>query len=262
MEIQIFENSEFGQIRTVRGEMGEPWFVGKDVAEVLGYSNTRKALMDHVEDEDKTDGVTIRDAIGRNQNPILINESGLYSLILASKLEKAKEFKHWVTAVVLPQIRRTGGYIPFNQEEEEDENSLMARALLIAQKTIEMKNSLLEEQKPLVKFAEAVTGCDDAILVRQLAKLITQNGYEIGERRLFVWLKANGYLFKKDGDHSPRQKWVEKGLFTTSVSIIQTHHGAIERITTKVTGKGQKYFVNGFLTGAFKAGNEDLAEMM
>lgn len=108
-ELKVFENSTFGQVRTVEID-GEPWFVGKDVAEALGYSNTRKALADHVDGEDKTDGVTIRDSIGREQKPVIINESGLYCLILSSKLPGAKEFKRWVTSEVIPSIRKTGGY--------------------------------------------------------------------------------------------------------------------------------------------------------
>ena len=111
-EIQIFKNERFGEIRTTTAENGEVLFVGKDVAKVLGYINTRKALLDHVDQEDKVDGVTIRDSIGRDQKAVLINESGLYSLVLSSKLPQAKAFKRWVTSEVLPQIRRTGGYIP------------------------------------------------------------------------------------------------------------------------------------------------------
>lgn len=112
-EVQIFDNKEFGQVRTVTID-GEPWFVGKDVAKILGYSNTRKALVDHVDEEDKTDGVTIRDSIGREQNPVCINESGLYSLILSSKMPNAKKFKHWVTCEVLPAIRKHGIYATDN----------------------------------------------------------------------------------------------------------------------------------------------------
>lgn len=108
-QLEIFKNREFGEIRTVTID-GEPWFIGKDVAEILGYSNSRKAILDHVDDEDKTDGVTIRDAIGREQAAVAINESGLYALIFGSKLASAKRFKHWVTSEILPQIRKTGSY--------------------------------------------------------------------------------------------------------------------------------------------------------
>ena len=223
---------------------GEPWFVGKDVASVLGYRLARKALYDHVEDDDKK-GVPIQNPLGGKQEMTIINESGLYVLILSSKLPQAKEFKRWVTNEVLPQIRKTGGYIPLN--DCEDSGEIMARALMIAQRTIEQKDALLEMQKPKVRFAEAVTGSDGSILIGELAKLITQNGYEIGRTRLFDWLRRNGYLFKNSTE--PIQKWVEKGLFETKVSIIHTHHGEHEVLTTKVTGKGQRYFIDVFLSG-------------
>ena len=242
MEIQIFKNERFGEVRTTVIN-GEPWFVGKDVAEMLGYRLARKALYDHVEDDDKK-GVPIQNPLGGKQEMTIINESGLYSLILSSKLPQAKEFKRWVTNEVLPQIRKTGGYIPLN--DCEDTGEIMARALMIAQRTIEQKDALLEMQKPKVRFAEAVTGSDDSILIGELAKLITQNGYEIGRTRLFDWLRRNGYIFKNSTE--PIQKWVEKGLFETKVSIIHTHHGEHEVLTTKVTGKGQRYFIDVFLS--------------
>ena len=241
MEIQIFKHEKFGNIRTINKD-GEPWFVGKDVAEVLGYADTRKAIRMHVDDDDK--GGDILSTPGGRQQITIINESGLYSLILSSKLPQAKEFKRWVTNEVLPQIRKTGGYIPLN--DCEDTGEIMARALMIAQRTIEQKDALLEMQKPKVRFAEAVTGSDDSILIGELAKLITQNGYEIGRTRLFDWLRRNGYLFKNSTE--PIQKWVEKGLFETKVSIIHTHHGEHEVLTTKVTGKGQRYFIDVFLS--------------
>ena len=241
MEIQIFKHEKFGDIRTIN-KNGEPWFVGKDVAEVLGYADTRKAIRMHVDDDDK--GGDILSTPGGRQQITIINESGLYSLILSSKLPQAKEFKRWVTNEVLPQIRKTGGYIPLN--DCEDSGEIMARALMIAQRTIEQKDALLEMQKPKVRFAEAVTGSDDSILISELAKLITQNGYEIGRTRLFDWLRRNGYIFKNSTE--PIQKWVEKGLFETKVSIIHTHHGEHEVLTTKVTGKGQRYFIDVFLS--------------
>ena len=241
MEIQIFKHEKFGNIRTIN-KNGEPWFVGKDVAEVLGYADTRKAIRMHVDDDDK--GGDILSTPGGRQQITIINESGLYSLILSSKLPQAKEFKRWVTNEVLPQIRKTGGYIPLN--DCEDTGEIMARALMIAQRTIEQKDALLEMQKPKVRFAEAVTGSDDSILIGELAKLITQNGYEIGRTRLFDWLRRNGYIFKNSTE--PIQKWVEKGLFETKVSIIHTHHGEHEVLTTKVTGKGQRYFIDVFLS--------------
>ena len=244
MEIQVFKNDRFGEVRTMVIN-DEPWFVGKDVASVLGYVFPRRALYNHVDEEDKTTVLIQHPGSNYKSKTMFINESGLYSLILSSKLPQAKEFKRWVTNEVLPQIRKTGGYIPLN--DCEDGADIMARALMIAQRTIEQKDALLEMQKPKVRFAEAVTGSDGSILIGELAKLITQNGYEIGRTRLFDWLRRNGYLFKNSTE--PIQKWVEKGIFETKVSIIHTHHGEHEVLTTKVTGKGQRYFIDVFLSG-------------
>lgn len=254
MEIKIFECEEFGKIRTML-KNGDPWFVGKDVATILGYAKPENAVASHVDAEDKT--TTLIQGTGSNYKSkvVIINESGLYALVLSSKLPQAREFKHWITAVVLPQIRKTGGYIPLRGDDGlmmKDEE-IMARALLIMKRTIEQKEHLIEEQKPKVAFADAVTACDDSILIRDLAKLITQNGVNIGQGRLFYWLRLHGYLFQNET--RPIQKWVEKGLFDTSITLIHTHHGTKERCTTKVTGKGQKYFVTGFLTGKFHAEN-------
>ena len=242
-EIQIFNNKEFGNIRTVNID-GEPWFVGKDVANALGYSNNRKAISDHVGEEDKRDGVTIRDSIGREQNPILINESGMYSLIFGSKLESAKRFKHWVTSEVLPAIRKTGSYQSVPQGKE-----LLALAVLEAQKTIEEQNHKIKEMQPKAIFADAVSASETSILVGDLAKLICQNGYQIGQKRLFEWLRQNGYLMKCGSSRSmPTQRYLEQGLFEVKESNVQNPDGSI-RITrtTKITGRGQLYFVNKFL---------------
>lgn len=242
-EIQIFNNKEFGSIRTVNID-GEPWFVGKDVANALGYSNNRKAISDHVGEEDKRDGVTIRDSIGREQNPILINESGMYSLIFGSKLESAKRFKRWVTSEVLPEIRKTGSYQSVPQGKE-----LLALAVLEAQKTIEEQNHKIKEMQPKAIFADAVSASETSILVGDLAKLICQNGYQIGQKRLFEWLRQNGYLMKCGSSRNmPTQRYLEQGLFEVKESNVQNPDGSI-RITrtTKITGRGQLYFVNKFL---------------
>lgn len=244
-EIQIFNNKEFGNIRTVNID-GEPWFVGKDVANALGYSNNRKAISDHVGEEDKRDGVTIRDSIGREQNPILINESGMYSLIFGSKLESAKRFKHWVTSEVLPAIRKTGSYQSVPQGKE-----LLALAVLEAQKTIEEQNHKIKEMQPKAIFADAVSASETSILVGDLAKLICQNGYQIGQKRLFEWMRQNGYLMKCGSSRNmPTQRYLEQGLFEVKESNVQNPDGSI-RITrtTKITGRGQLYFVNKFLGG-------------
>lgn len=257
MEVQKFIHPEFGEIRTMTMADGQVGFVGKDVAEVLGYSNASKAVMVHVDEDDKVS--LMMEARSQNGNlsctkTTFINESGLYSLILSSKLPQAREFKHWVTSEVLPQIRRTGGYIPVR--EEDDEKTILCKALMIYRRTIDEKEALIEQQKPLVQFAKAVTASNDSILIRDLAKLLTQNGVKIGQARLFYWLRLHGYLFQRET--RPIQKWVEQGLFDTNVSLVETHHGTKERITTKVTGKGQRYFIDGFVSGKFKAENNDL----
>ena len=180
-------------------------------------------------------------------NTTFINESGLYALILSSKLPQAREFKRWVTAEVLPQIRRTGGYIPIRQED--GEKTILCKAVEILRRTLEQREELIEEQRPKVEFAEAMTSASGSILIRDLAKQLTQNGVPIGQKRLFAWLRRKGYLFQRET--RPIQRWVEQGLFDTSVTLVQTHHGTQERCTTKVTGKGQEYFVAGFLSGRF-----------
>lgn len=250
-EIQIFNNKEFGNIRTVNID-GEPWFVGKDVAEALGYSNSRKALADHVHYDDK--GVTKCDTLGGKQDLTVINESGLYALIFGSKLESAKRFKHWVTSEVLPAIYHNGGYI--QGQENLSDTELMAKAILVAQKTIEQKNQIIEQQKekieqdrPKTIFADAVSASETSILVGDLAKLICQNGYQIGQKRLFEWLRQNGYLMKCGSSRNmPTQRYLEQGLFEVKESNVQNPDGSI-RITrtTKITGRGQLYFVNKFL---------------
>jgi len=254
MEIKIFENPVCGTCRTLVGEDGEILFVASDVAKCMGYSHTPH--MTRMLDEEEK-GVRLVDTPSGKQTVTIITESGFYHAALKSRVEKAKLFRRWVTSEVIPQIRKTGGYIPITPSDasggEMGDTEILSRALLIAQKTIELKNGLLEAQKPKVMFAEAVTAQDDSILIRDLAKLITQNGINIGQGRMFYWLRANGYLFQRET--RPIQKWVEEGLFETNITLINTHHGTKERCTTKVTGKGQQYFVNGFLTGKFSAEN-------
>lgn len=241
-ELLIFENPAFGQVRFYKGEGDEVFFCAVDVCRALGYGNSREALRKHVEEDDVTKRDTI-DSMGRKQYTSFINESGLYALVFASKLPKAREFKHWVTSVVLPQIRKTGGYIPVSRED--DEKTILCKALLIYKRTIEEKDAMIEEQKPKVMFADAVTSQDDSILISEMAKILTQNGYEIGRTRFFRWLREHGYIFKHSTE--PIQKWVERGIFDTHVTIINTNHGQRESVTTKVTGKGQQYFINLFI---------------
>lgn len=249
-DLKIYENKEFGEIRTVVKD-GEPWFVGKDVAEILGYSNPRKAVIDHVDEEDKMDGVTIRDSIGRKQIPVLINESGLYSLILSSKQPNAKKFKKWVTSEVLPSIRKNGGYIAGQETMSDDE--LMARALQVAQNKILEKDKQIETMKPKAIFADAVAASHTSILVGELAKILKQNGINIGQNRLYEWLRENGYLIKgnkRTDRNAPTQRSMDMGLFEVKISTVINSDGSVrETRTTKVTGKGQQYFINKFLAG-------------
>jgi anti-repressor protein len=228
----------------------EPWFVGKDVAEILGYSNTRKAVADHVDNEDKTDGVTIYDSIGREQNPVCINESGLYSLILSSKLPSAKKFKKWVTSEVLPAIRKHGVYAI----DELLENPDIAIEAFSALKAEREKNKLLREDnarmKPKEIFADAVATSHTSILIGDLAKILRQNGIETGQKRLFAWLREKGYLIKRNGTdyNMPTQRAMEQGLFEVKESTVNNPDGSVRvNRTTKVTGKGQQYFINKFL---------------
>lgn len=245
-QIKVFENSEFGAIRTVTDRVNSVWFCGSDVAKALGYERGAKAVADHVDSEDKHD-VPIRDSIGRMQNTAFINESGLYSLVLSSRLPTAKKFKRWVTSEVLPLIRKNGGYIAGQENMSDDE--LMAKALLVAQNKIAERDKQIERMKPKEIFADAVSASKDAILIGDLAKLISQNGYRIGQNRLFDWLRNNGYLIKSGSSRNrPMQRYVEQGLFEVKETAINMPNGNVRTaLTTKVSGKGQQYFVNKFL---------------
>lgn len=246
--LQIFENEEFGEVRTVTID-NEPWFVGKDVATALGYKDTSDALKKHVSEDDKRilkpgEMPTLKMS---NYGTYIINESGLYALIFGSKLASAKRFKHWVTSEVLPAIRKTGGY----QMQTPHGKELLALAVLEAQKTIEEKNAQIERMRPKEIFADAVATSKQSILIGQLAKLICQNGHEIGQQRLFRWMRDNGYLMKTGSNYNiPMQRYVEQGLFEIKESSVANPDGST-RITrtTKVTGKGQLYFINKFLKG-------------
>lgn len=238
--VQIFQNNEFGNIRTVTID-GNPWFVGKDVANALGYTNPQKAVRDHVTLEDR--GVNEMGTPSGTQQMTVINESGLYSLVLSSKLESAKRFKHWVTSEVLPTLRKTGSYgMPQGKE-------LLALAVIEAQKTIEEKDKEIERMRPKEVFADAVASSKDSILIGELAKLICQNGYSVGQNRLFTWMRDNGYLMVQGASRNiPKQRYVEQGLFEIKESSIANPDGSVRLIkTTKVTAKGQQYFIQKFL---------------
>ena len=250
-EIKIFENEEFGSVRTMEIN-GVPYFVGKDVAEILGYSRPDHAITAHVDDEDKL--MYQIDTSGQSRNMFIINESGLYSLILSSKLPNAKKFKHWVTSEVLPSIRKHGAYMTDSTLEQALTSPDFLIKLATELKTEKEKRQALEvqaeENKPKVLFADAVSVSNTSILVGDLAKIIKQNGVNIGANRLFAWLRDNGYLIKRKGNdyNMPTQYSMDLKLFEVKETVI-THsdgHTSISK-TPKVTGKGQQYFINKFL---------------
>lgn len=219
--MQIFKNDEFGQIRTVVIE-NEPYFVGKDVAGVLGYSNSRKALADHVDDEDK--GVTKCDTLGGKQDLQVINESGIYSLVFGSKLPTAKKFKRWVTHEVLPSIRKTGTYgIPQNYAEALQLAADQAKQLL--------------EQKPKVEFFDAVAESKDAIEIASVAKVL--NVPRVGRNKLFEFLRNHKVLMR---NNQPYQKYVDCGYFRIIEQKYERANGeTCINIKTLVYQKGVKY---------------------
>ena len=257
-ELQIFNSPEFGQIRTIeRG--GEPWFVGKDVAEALGYANARNAVPDHVDDEDKLR--TQIEYAGQKREVTLINESGLYSLVLSSKLPGAKQFKRWITSEVIPSIRKHDAYMTPDKLEEvllsPDTLIQLAQNLKNEQEKRKALQEQVEAQRPAVLFAGAVETSKSSILIGELAKILKQNGVKIGPIRLFEWMRQNGYVIRRNGSdyNMPTQRAMEMGLFEIKeTSIVHADgHTSISK-TPKVTGKGQVYFVDLFLSG--KAGKE------
>lgn len=251
-ELHIFKNKEFGEVRTVTID-NEPWFVGKDVTEALGYQNGSRDINIHVSEEDRKILTAQNYQNGTfeipNRGLTIINESGLYALIFGSKLESAKRFKHWVTSEVLPTIRKNGGY----QMQAPQGKELLALAVLEAQKTIEEQIAQIEEMKPHAVLGQAITTANTSILVGDLAKILKQNGIEIGAKRLFQWMRENGYLIKRKGTdwNLPTQRSMEMELFEIKESVHIDGNGCnkITR-TPKVTGKGQEYFINKFLEGA------------
>ena len=242
-ELQTFSSPEFGEVRTVVIG-GEPWFVAADVCRALAIGNPSMAL-DRLDDDERT-LISIEGA--SNGKPVNgVNEPGLYSLVLGSRKPEAKAFKRWITHEVIPAIRKTGGYhIPQSPEEQ------MAQGLLAAQKLLAEKDKRIEEMRPKEIFADAVSVSKTDILIGDLAKLIKQNGHDIGQKRLFSWLREKGYLIKRKGLdwNMPTQKAMELKLFRVKETVV-THsdgHTPISK-TPKVTGKGQVYFVNKFLHG-------------
>ncbi|MEE6638585.1 phage antirepressor [Limosilactobacillus pontis] len=253
-EPQLF-NFHGQNVRTVTIN-NDPYFVGKDVATILGYKKPENAIANHVEDEDKT--TTLIQGTGSNykSKSVIINESGLYSLILSSKLPTAREFKHWVTSEVLPAIRKHGAYMTDEKAFNVIHNANgLADLLQQAADQLMAKDVQIAEMKPKALFADAVSTSNTSILIGQLAKILKQNGVDTGQNRLFAWMRANGYLGKRgDSYNKPTQKSMELGLMEVKERTVNNPDGSIRvTITTKITGKGQQYFIDKLLKEAKEA---------
>lgn len=245
-ELEIFKNEEFGEIRTITIN-NEPWFVGKDITNILGYQNGSRDINRHVDEDDR--GSTEMVSPSGVQKTTIINESGLYSLILSSKLPTAKKFKHWVTSEVLPTIRKHGAYMTDEKAFDVLHNAGgLADLLQQAAEQLKQKDVQIERMKPKALFADAVASSKNSILIGELSKIIKANGYDIGQRRLFSWMRDNGYLMKSgEAYNQPTQKSMDLGLMEIKKSTINNPDGSIRTTTTtKITGKGQVYFVNKF----------------
>ena len=248
-ELQIFENKDFGKVRTVTLN-GAPCFVAADICRALDIANSRDAVK-RLDDDER--GVVSTDTLGGVQEMTVVNESGLYSLVLGSRKPEAKQFKRWITHEVIPTIRKTGGYV--NNDDlfvntylpnADDTTKALFRSTL---ETIRTQNAKLEEYKPKAIFADAVSASKSSILVGELAKILQQNGVAIGQNRLFAWLRNNGYLCCYGERYNmPTQRSMEMSLFEIKETTINNPDGSIRvSRTVKVTGKGQQYFINKFL---------------
>lgn len=254
-EIQTFDFDGSG-IRTLTID-DEPYFVGKDVAQVLGYERTNKAIVDHVDEEDRqmVDGKTQSHfgiELGQ-RGGWLVNESGLYSLILGSKMPSAKRFKRWVTSEVLPALRKHGVYANAQTAEKliNDPDFLIRTFQALkeereARRQLEIQNA---QMKPKALFAEAVETASTSILIGDMAKLLKQNGIQMGQKRLFAWLRTNSWLMKSgESRNMPTQRAMEKGYFEIKERTIQNPDGSVRITKTpKVTGKGQVWLINEFM---------------
>lgn len=248
MDIKIFANPNFGDIRIAVNEKGEPLFCLSDVCKALELANpsqvkTRLDSSNLISVEVTTKSANRHGEFTRTTSMTYIGEANLYRCIFQSKKEEAKAFQDWVFGEVLPQIRKTGGYIPVSAED--DEKTLLAKALGIMKRTLEEKERLIEEQRPMAELGKQVSGSDENIMVGEMAKILYENGIEIGRRRLFKWLRENGYIFKQSRE--PMQKWIERGIMAVKECWISTDHGMELAVTPMITGKGQQHFLQIFL---------------
>lgn len=241
--VKQFDNPEFGELRVVKTSNEDLWFVANDVIKILGLDRTALRKLD--EDEKGVDSIHTP---GGNQPMNVISEAGFYKLVLRSRKPEAKAFQRWVTHEVLPAIRQDGGYMVPRDETPEQ---TMARAVLIAQQTIERQKARIAELEPKALFADAVAASDGTCLIGELAKMLRQNGVQIGQNRLFERLRDEGYLGKTGSNKNvPTQRAMDMGLFRIKETAI-THsdgHVTVSR-TPKVTGKGQRYFIERYCKG-------------
>ena len=247
-ELQIFKNAEFGEVRVVEHE-GQPWFVASDVAKALGYENPSRDVQRHCK---KVNKFSHTDSVGTPYN--IITESDVYRLVMRSNLPKAIEFQDWICEEVIPSLRKTGGYMLTKADDTPE--AIMARAVLVAQDTIERLKShaaklesRVEEMRPKELFADSVSASESSILVGQLAALLKQNGVNIGQNRLFERLRNDGFLIKfGERRNCPTQRALDMGLFELKERTVNNPDGTVRiTLTTKVTGKGQVYFVNRYI---------------
>ena len=238
-EIQTFKHEQFGEIRTMVDEKGEPWFVGKDVARRLGYINPEKALRVHVDDEDK--GVNEMGTPGGTQKVTFINESGLYSLVLASKLPQAKAFKRWVTSEVLPQIRKTGGYMPLKDQDGQELSDLeiMCRAMEIMQKSIEQKEQLIADLQPKADYVDEVLDSVDCLTMTQVAKGLGMTVHDLTTRLL-----QDGIIYEQSGQYMLYAPYARRGLATCRTHTHRDLMGTVHTHTYLVWTERGKQFIH------------------
>lgn len=248
-ELQIFKNNEFGEIRTVT-KNNEPWFIATDVCSALDISNTSQALTRLDDDEKNT--IILNEGIG-NPNKSIVSEYGLYNLILASRKKEAKKFKRWITHEVIPTIRKHGAYMSSEVIEKtlSDPDYLIRLATNLKEEKAKraLAEAQIERNKPKVLFADSCEVAENSILIGEFAKRLKQNGYDIGQNKLFEWLRQHDYLCKSgERKNLPTQYSMERGLFEVKTRIVSNPNGSMRTTsTTKVTGKGQIYFTNKFL---------------
>ncbi len=253
-DLKVFKSSEYGEISVVF-ENNKEYFEATKIAQILGYTNPRKAIRDHC---DKYIGTIYRAKVitGKNKdgslktkniNKKFIDEANLYRLVLKSKLPSAKKFEKWVVEEILPSIRRNGGYMSDETVDEILKNPefllKLAQKLKGEKEKVKALNKAIKDFEPYIKIGQVVGECEDAISIGAFAKMLNSLGIDIGRNRLFYWFRVNGYIMNQGNENQPKQKYVEQGLFKTRQYVVNTNNGQKIKVTTYITGKGQKYFI-------------------